>query len=47
MEIEHFALNVKDPRAMAQLYVKSLDMRVVRRVDDPIPPSLLLQVEVR
>ena len=33
MKIEHFALNVKDPVAMAQWYVKNLDLEVVRKMD--------------
>ncbi|MCI0684119.1 MAG: VOC family protein [Gemmataceae bacterium] len=33
MTIEHLALNVADPVAMAAWYGKHLDMRVVRQVD--------------
>jgi glyoxylase I family protein len=33
MNIEHLALNVPDPVAMAQWYGKHLGMRVVRQVD--------------
>lgn len=33
MKIEHFALNVKDPVAMAQWYVKNLDLEIVRKMD--------------
>lgn len=33
MKIEHFALNVKDPEAMAQWYVKNIGLEVVRKMD--------------
>jgi len=33
MKIEHFALNVKDPVAMAQWYVEHLGLEVVRKMD--------------
>ena len=33
MKIEHFALNVQDPVAMAQWYVKNLDLEIVRKMD--------------
>ena len=35
MRIEHFALNVPDPRAMAEWYVSHLGMRVVRSGPGP------------
>jgi catechol 2,3-dioxygenase-like lactoylglutathione lyase family enzyme len=35
MNIEHIALNVPDPTAMAQWYVRHLGMRVVRRPEGP------------
>jgi catechol 2,3-dioxygenase-like lactoylglutathione lyase family enzyme len=35
LRIEHVALNVADPRAMADWYVAHLGMRVVRRVEGP------------
>lgn len=35
LRIEHVALNVSDPRAMAEWYVAHLGMRVVRQVDGP------------
>lgn len=35
MRIEHVALNVPDPVAMADWYVRHLGMRVVRAVDGP------------
>ena len=35
MRIEHFALNVKDPQAMAQWYVVNLDMTIVRTSPEP------------
>lgn len=33
MKIEHFALNVKDPVAMAKWYIKNLDLEIVRKTD--------------
>jgi glyoxylase I family protein len=35
MNIEHIALNVSDPVALADWYVRHLGMRVVRQVDGP------------
>ncbi len=35
LRLEHVALNVPDPGAMADWYVAHLGMRVVRRVDGP------------
>ena len=35
MNIEHFALNVPDPVALAEWYVRHLGMRVVRSVAEP------------
>lgn len=35
MNIEHVALNVQDPVAMADWYTRHLGMRVVRKVDGP------------
>lgn len=35
MRIEHVALNVREPRAMAQWYVANLDMRIVRSGEEP------------
>ena len=35
MKIEHFALNVKDPQAMAQWYVTNLGMSIVRGDSEP------------
>jgi glyoxylase I family protein len=35
LSFEHAALNVSDPRAMANWYVAHLGMQVVRRVDEP------------
>jgi glyoxylase I family protein len=35
MNIEHMALNVADPVAMADWYVRHLGMRIVRQVDGP------------
>ena len=34
MDIEHVALNVIDPPAMARWYVEHLQMKVVRRLDE-------------
>jgi glyoxylase I family protein len=34
MNIEHFAINVSDPVALADWYVKNLGMIVVRQVDE-------------
>jgi catechol 2,3-dioxygenase-like lactoylglutathione lyase family enzyme len=36
MRLEHVALNVVDPRAMAEWYVQHLGMRVVRKGEGPI-----------
>jgi glyoxylase I family protein len=35
LRLEHVALNVTDPRAMADWYVEHLGMRVVRQVEGP------------
>jgi glyoxylase I family protein len=35
MNIEHVALNVADPAALADWYVKHLGMKIVRQVDVP------------
>jgi catechol 2,3-dioxygenase-like lactoylglutathione lyase family enzyme len=35
MDIEHFALNVSDPVAMARWYTEHLGMRVVRSIAEP------------
>jgi len=34
MKIEHFALNVKDPVAMAQWYIENLGLEIVRKMDE-------------
>jgi len=34
MKIEHFALNVKDPVAMAKWYIENLDLEIVRKTDE-------------
>ncbi len=34
MKLEHFALNVKDPKAMAKWYSENLGMTIVRGLDD-------------
>ena len=33
MKIEHFAINVADPVAMVDLYVKNMGMTIVRKSD--------------
>ncbi|OHE81145.1 MAG: hypothetical protein A3G75_12445 [Verrucomicrobia bacterium RIFCSPLOWO2_12_FULL_64_8] len=35
MKVEHFALNVPDPRAMSRWYVEHVGFKVVRSRDDP------------
>ncbi len=35
MRMEHIAFNVPDVRALAKWYVDSLDMQIVRAVDEP------------
>jgi catechol 2,3-dioxygenase-like lactoylglutathione lyase family enzyme len=35
MKIEHFAINVKEPQAMAQWYVANLGMTIVRGDNEP------------
>jgi len=35
MNIEHVAINVSDPVALADWYVRNLGMRIVRQVDGP------------
>ena len=35
LRLEHVALNVADPRAIADWYVANLGMRIVRRVEGP------------
>jgi len=35
LRVEHVALNVSDPRAIADWYVAHLGMRIVRRVEGP------------
>lgn len=34
MKLEHFAVNVKDPIAMADWYVKNLGMTIVKQLDE-------------
>ena len=34
MKIEHFALNVKDPVAMAKWYIENLDLNIIRKMDE-------------
>src|SRR5512143_1019908 len=41
MKIEHFALNVKDPTAMARWYSENLGMRVVRAGGPPVHTTFL------
>lgn len=33
MKLEHFALNVEDPQAMAEWYVKHLGLRIIKQVN--------------
>lgn len=35
MKIEHFAINVPDPRALAAWYTENLGLRVIRILDTP------------
>ena len=35
MKIEHFALNVDDPDAMAVWYVKNLGLKIVKQLREP------------
>lgn len=35
MKIEHFAVNVEEPLAMADWYVEQLDMKIVKQDKDP------------
>ena len=35
MKLEHVALNVEDPLAVAQWYVANLGLRMVRQMDEP------------
>ncbi|HUT33601.1 MAG TPA: VOC family protein [Planctomycetota bacterium] len=41
MQIEHLGLDVPDPAAMADWYVKHLGMRVVLAKDEPVPVRFL------
>lgn len=34
MKIEHFAINVPEPQAMADWYVRNLGMNIVKQMDD-------------
>jgi glyoxylase I family protein len=47
LRIEHVALNVSDPRAMADWYVTHLGMRIVRQVDGPPHTRFLADVAGR
>ncbi|MGC9347080.1 MAG: VOC family protein [Anaerolineae bacterium] len=44
MYFEHFALNVPDPRAMAEWYVEHCDLRVVHGID--VPPYMRFLADV-
>jgi catechol 2,3-dioxygenase-like lactoylglutathione lyase family enzyme len=35
MKLEHFALNVENPRAMAEWYMRHLGMQVVKQLTEP------------
>ena len=41
MKIEHLGLNVHEPAAMADWYVKHLGMRVAMAKDEPVPVRFL------
>ncbi|MFN4261737.1 MAG: VOC family protein [Gemmataceae bacterium] len=41
MNIEHIALNVADPAALADWYVRHLGLRVVRQADAPVVARFL------
>ncbi len=41
MQIEHLGIDVADPAAMAEWYVKHLGMRVVLAKDEPVPVRFL------
>jgi catechol 2,3-dioxygenase-like lactoylglutathione lyase family enzyme len=45
MKLEHIALLVSDPAAMARWYEQSLGMRVVRSSDEPSPVRFLADGE--
>lgn len=34
MKIEHFAINVEDPRAMVDWYVENLNMEIIRQMEE-------------
>lgn len=36
MKVEHLALNVKEPRVLAQWYVENLGLRVIRSAGEPL-----------
>lgn len=42
MTLEHFALQVPDPAAMADWYVKNLGFRVARSSNEPTPARFLM-----
>jgi len=44
MKIEHFALNVDDPDAMAVWYVKNLGLKIAKQVTEPEMDPLLLHL---
>ncbi|MBM4037688.1 MAG: VOC family protein [Planctomycetes bacterium] len=41
MQIEHLGMDVREPAAMADWYVKHLGMRVVLAKDEPVPVRFL------
>jgi catechol 2,3-dioxygenase-like lactoylglutathione lyase family enzyme len=43
MKIEHIALNVKEPQAMAQWYVQHMGLKIVRA--DDTPPYITFMVD--
>ena len=45
MRIDHVALNVKEPRLMAQWYVANLDMSFIRSSDEPPYVHMLVSAD--
>ena len=44
MKFEHFAINIEDPRAVAEWYVGHLQMQIVRHVGDPTHMHFLADI---
>ncbi len=47
MKLEHFALNVAEPVAMAEWYCKNLDMSVCRKGEGPVHMTFLADASGR